>query len=69
METVGECMQFFATRLPEDRRDIERECQLDGLTSCPRRRNDDDATRGAGADKRIVIRREIWVANATERRV
>ena len=69
MESVGERKQLFATRLPENRRDIEHECQLDGLARCPSRRNDDDTTRGAGADKRIVIRREIRVANATERRV
>ena len=69
MESVGERIQLFATRLPEYSRNIERECQLDGLARCTSRRNDDDATRGPGADKRIVIRREIRVANATERRV
>ncbi len=69
MESVGERIQLLATRLPKYSRNIERECQLNGLACCPSRRNDDNATRWAGADKRIVIRREIRVANATERRV
>ena len=55
--------------LPEQRFDVERKGQLDGLARGTRGRDDDDASSGAGRDERIVVWREVRVADAAVQRL
>lgn len=53
---------------PQERLDIEPECQLDRFARRARRRDDNDATSGAQRDECVVIGREVRVADAAVQR-
>ena len=53
---------------PQQRLDIESECQLDRFARRTRRRDNDDASRGTQRDECVVVGREIRVADAAVQR-
>jgi hypothetical protein len=62
-EPFGQVAQLRAARLPEDGLDVEAERQLDRLAGRARGRDDDDAPSLPRRDERIVVWREVRVAD------
>jgi hypothetical protein len=54
---------------PEERLDVEAEREFDRLARRACRRDDDDAPCGARRDERVVVGREVRVADAAVQRL
>ena len=65
-EFLRERRELGAVRAPESRLDVEPERELDRFAGRARWRDDDQAAGRSRTHERIVVGREIWIANAAE---
>jgi hypothetical protein len=66
MKAVGQCPEFVASGVPEERDDVEAERELDSLARSAGGRDDDDPTGGTSADERGMVRRKVRILNPSE---